>query len=221
MNKLSVTALILGSGLALAGTVLAGSGGSDCADGKGEGKAAHRMTQLDTNKDGKVNLTELLQSKQTWLRDVDANKDGAATRAEIDASFQARRTQHVKELFEKQDANKDGKLSRDESHMPPRWFARVDANADGNLTREEMTQRPGRGDGVESGKLARMDVNSDGKVDAAELKTAAELMLKRLDQNSDAVLDAGELARHGRHGGHGGHDKGTPNKDLPAGATRS
>jgi len=35
MNKLSLTALVLGSGLALAGTVLAGS---DCHAGKGAGR---------------------------------------------------------------------------------------------------------------------------------------------------------------------------------------
>src|SRR5262245_21881306 len=131
MNKLSVTALILGSGLALAGSVLAGSDGSDCAEGKadGKGKGAQRMSQLDTNKDGKVTLAELLQSKQSWLHEVDANKDGAATRAEVEASMQARRSKHVSELLAKRDANKDGKLSKEESQMPPRWFARVDANA--------------------------------------------------------------------------------------------
>jgi Ca2+-binding EF-hand superfamily protein len=106
--------------------------------------------------------------------------------------------------------------------MPPRWFARVDANADGSLSREELTKHPGRGDGgPQNGKLARMDQNSDGKVDAAELKNSAEQMLKRMDQNSDGVLDATELQRRGRHGGHGGRGDAKPGNDLPAGTTRS
>jgi len=197
MNKLSLTALIVGSGLALAGGVLAGP---DCHDGKGAG----RMGQLDANKDGKVNLAELIAAKQSWLSAVDANKDGVATRPEIDASLQARRTEHVSKMFTEQDANKDGRISREESRMPARWFAKVDANNDGNLTREELMQRPAR-HGAEGhhGKVADMDANGDGKIDAGEVKSAAERTLKRLDQNTDGTLDATELKQHGRHGGPG------------------
>jgi Ca2+-binding EF-hand superfamily protein len=216
MNKLSVTALILGSGLALAGTVLAGANHH-------EGKGAGRMGKLDANKDGKVSLAELVQSKQSWLREVDGNKDGVATRAEIEANAQARRTEHVNEMFTDQDTNKDGRISREESHMPPRWFARIDSNSDGNLTREELSQSPGRKQGADAGKhgkLAELDANSDGKIDAAEVKVAAERMLKRLDQNADGTLDAAELGRHGHHRGRGA--PGGPNdKGNPAGTQRS
>src|SRR6185295_18593364 len=127
--KLSLTALVIGSGLALAGTVMAGTvmAGSDCHAGKGAG----RMNQLDTNKDGKVSLAELIESKQSWLREVDGNKDGVVTRAEIETSFQARRADHVSKLFAERDSNKDGSISREESRMPARWFARIDANSDG------------------------------------------------------------------------------------------
>jgi Ca2+-binding EF-hand superfamily protein len=200
MNKLSLTALVIGSGLALAGSVMAGS---DCHMGKGAG----RMSQLDTNQDGKVSLAELIESKQSWLREVDGNKDGVVTAAEIQSRFQARRADHISKLFAEQDSNKDGSISREESRMPARWFARMDANSDGKLTREELTQRPGRADAARTDgrgrKGAEMDANGDGKIDAAEAKAAAERMLKRLDQNGDGVLDATELNRHGHPGGHG------------------
>jgi Ca2+-binding EF-hand superfamily protein len=211
MNKLSVTAIILGSGLALAGSVLAGS---DPHTGKGKG----RMEHLDANKDGKVTLAELVQSKQAWLREVDANKDGVATRAEMDASHQARRAEHVTQRFAKEDTNKDGRISREESHMPARWFAKVDANSDGSLTREELAQHPGRKGGKAGKGGADMDANSDGKIDAAEVKTAAERMLKRLDQNADGTLDASELRRQRRH-----HDAPSQegSKGAPAGTQRS
>jgi Ca2+-binding EF-hand superfamily protein len=214
MNKLSLTALILGSGLALAGSVLAGTGGADCHGGKG----IDRMGQLDTNKDGKVSLAELVASKQSWLSKLDSNKDGVATQAELDAGMQARRTEHINELFAEQDTNKDGRISREESRLPARWFTRVDANNDGNLTPEEFTQRPARPDAAHAeghhGKVSEMDANSDGKIDAAEVKSAAERMLKRLDKNGDGTLDATELVQQGhggRHHGGPGRGNGAPN----------
>jgi Ca2+-binding EF-hand superfamily protein len=220
MNKLSLTALILGSGLALAGSVLAGT---DCHEGKGSG----RMGQLDTNKDGKVSLAELVASQQSWLSGVDGNKDGVATRSEIDASRQARQTEHVNKMFTEQDANKDGRISREESRMPARRFERIDANNDGNLTREELTQRPARPDAAHAdgrhGKVAEMDANSDGKIDTGEVKAAAERTLKRLDKNGDGTLDATELSQHGRH--RGGPDRGGPGRGnaapAPTGTQRS
>jgi Ca2+-binding EF-hand superfamily protein len=209
MKKLTLTALVIGSGLALAGTVLAGT---DCHAGKGGG----RMSHLDADKDGKVTLAEIVQSRQSWLRDFDANKDGAVTRAEFDAGFQARRSEHVKQMFAKQDANKDGVISREESALPARWFARIDANSDGKLTREELSRppaRPGAGAGEHGGMFNKLDTNSDGKVDSAETQASAEQMLKRLDKNGDGSLDASELNQQGGHGrpgprGHGGGSKG-------------
>jgi Ca2+-binding EF-hand superfamily protein len=179
------------------------------------------MGRLDANKDGKVGLAELIAAKQSWLSAVDGNKDGVATRTEIDASRQARQTEHLNKMFTEQDTNKDGRISREESRMPARWFTRVDADADGNLTREELTQHRGRRDTTRAdgqhGKVADMDANSDGKIDAAELKAAAERTLKRLDQNGDGTLDATELRKHGHHGGPG---RGKP-APAPTGTQRS
>jgi Ca2+-binding EF-hand superfamily protein len=215
MNKLSLTALILGSGLALAGSVLAGT---DCHAGKG----AARIGGLDTNKDGKVSLAELVAAKQSWLSQVDSNKDGVATQAEIDASRQVHRAERVNKLFSEQDTNKDGRISREESRMPARWFALVDANHDGNLTREELTQRHGRPDAARAdghdGKVGEMDANGDGKIDAGELKSAAERTLKRLDQNGDGSLDATELSHGGHHHRGPGRENAAP---APAGTQRS
>jgi Ca2+-binding EF-hand superfamily protein len=204
MKKLTLTALVIGSGLALAGTVLAGT---DCHAGKGGG----RMSHLDADKDGKVTLAEIVQSKQSWLQDFDANKDGAVTRAELDAGFQARRTEHLEQMFAKQDADKDGVISREESALPARWFARVDANNDGKLTREELSRPPagpGAQKGEHGGMFSKLDANRDGKVDAAETKARAEQMLKRLDKNGDGSLDASELNQHRWHGRPGPRGRG-------------
>lgn len=217
MKKYCLTALILGSGLALAGTALAGP---NC-DKAGNG-AAERFNQLDANKDGKVTLAELTQSKEGWLSEVDGNKDGVATAAEIEQSHEARRAERVARMFEKKDTNKDGRLTKEESRMPERWFALSDANKDGALTAAELGTQPAKGKqeqagkrrGHRGGKLAQLDQNADGKIERAEVHKAAALMLERLDKNADGSLTSEELGRHGR--GHGRHGKGPQGKNTTA-----
>jgi Ca2+-binding EF-hand superfamily protein len=205
MKKYYLTASILGSGLLLAGSALAG--GPDCDKG-GKGGAG-QFTRLDSNKDGKVTLAELTQSKEGWLSQIDLNKDGVATPAEIEASHASRRTQHIERMFERKDANKDGRLTREESRMQAAGFAKADTNNDGALTPAELAQAPGRGQRGPAAKHARgagrgahMDQNGDGKVELEEVRKAAARMLERLDQNSDGSLTAEELGKH-RGKGHG------------------
>jgi Ca2+-binding EF-hand superfamily protein len=217
MNKYIFPALIVSS-LALAGSALAGAdGGCDKAEGKAGHGAAARFGEVDTNKDGKISLAELTASRETWLTRIDTNKDGVASQAEIDASFQAGRQEHLQKRFERDDANKDGRVTRDESHMPSAWFERADSNKDGALTLAELSsakppsmQRDPHA-GKPAGRMGRMDSNGDGKVERSELKTAAEQQFARLDTNKDGSLTNDEFAsghvhfrgRHPREGGHG------------------
>ncbi len=164
MKKYYLTASILGSGLLLAGSALAG--GPDCDKGGKGSRGAGRFNQLDSNKDGKVTLAELTQSKEGWLSQIDVNKDGVATPTEIEASHKARRTQHIERIFQRKDANVDGRLTREESRMPDAWFAKSDTNSDGALTRAELAQTPARGQrdpaakhSRGAGKGAHMDQN--------------------------------------------------------------
>jgi Ca2+-binding EF-hand superfamily protein len=213
MKKLHLTALVLGSGLAL-GSGVALAGGPGCGHG---GAARFGIEQMDSNKDGKVTLAELQQGKQTWFASVDANKDGVADTAELTAKHDSERAAHLDQMFEKQDSNKDGRLTADETHMPPRFFERVDANKDGAITKEEMTaSKPGR-DGKGTRHLGPLDANKDGQITRQEALDSAAQMLEHLDTNKDGALTADELkAGHGkRHGGK--HEEG---KDAPS-QTRS
>lgn len=212
MKKHCLSALIIGSGLALAGTALADP---DC--GKGGKGAAERFERLDANKDGKVTLAELTQSKESWLGKVDTNKDGVATAAELEQSHKARHAERVAAMFAKRDTNKDGRLTQAESQMPERWFARSDANNDGALTAAELAARPAHGKGGHAGKshgkrgggqLAHLDQNDDGKVERAEVIQAATRMLQRLDRNADGSLTSDEMGRGGRGHGKGRHGGG-------------
>ena len=230
MNKQKITALVVGSSLAIAGGIFAGTAfagpGCDEANGKAEHHGAGaRFGQLDANKDGKVSLAELTASRESWLTRVDTNKDGVATQAEIDASMQAGKKEHVEKMFAREDANKDGRLTRDETRMPSAWFERADTNKDGALTLAEATearknagpQKHGgqAGPAGKLGKVNPIDQNGDGKVERQELQNAAAKQFARLDQNGDGSLTSDEFrASHGR--GHGRHRHGPDGQENPA-----
>jgi Ca2+-binding EF-hand superfamily protein len=227
MNKYHYTALILGSGLAIAGSAFAGADGCDRSGekaGHGERGRGARFAEVDTNKDGKVSLAELTASRESWLTKVDTNKDGVATQPEIEASFSARRQEHAQKMFAREDANKDGRLTRDESRMPSAWFERADVNKDGALTLAELTEArkiaaadKGASKGPGSGKHQGFDANADGKVDREELRTAAANQFAQLDKNKDGSLTRDEFRMHRRD--HRQHRRGTDGQEQGEKAT--
>ena len=124
---------------------------------------------------------------------MDADKDGKVTQAEVDA-FKAAR-------FAEADADKDGKLSPAEllvmrekaeaarrDAMAKAMVARMDTDKDGLLSAEELAAAgPGKG------LIDRMDADGDGAVSLAEM---------------DAAKD--HMKGHGKHGkrGHDGEGRG-------------
>ena len=88
---------------------------------------------------------------------ADANHDGKVDRAEYD--------NFVAELVLLYDANRDGKLSRDEvaNARDPSKFDRIDADHDGLLTPQEV-------EAFSSSDFAAMDGNGDGSIDRDEAK---------------------------------------------------
>jgi Ca2+-binding EF-hand superfamily protein len=228
MNKKHLTALMVGSGLLIAGGAFAGAaaaGDEGCNRAHTKGRGAAHFTEIDTNKDGKINLAELTASRESWLTKVDTNKDGVATQAEIDTASQAGRAEHAKARFERDDANKDGRLTREETRMPSAWFEKADANKDGALTLAELTEaRKAAGfkhRGDRGGKTTRFDQNGDGKVERQELKKQAAEQFARLDVNKDGSLTGEEFRMRG-HRGHGrGGAQGQPDGAKPSAPVRS
>lgn len=111
-----------------------------------------------------------------FLEEMDADDNGAVSRAEID-TFNTARAAEI-------DADKDGQVSVDELQ------AFHDA---------QRKKRMGE-------HLAAMDADGDGKVTVAELQAASTWRLARFDRDGDGVIELREAGRHHGHFRHHGSD---------------
>jgi Ca2+-binding EF-hand superfamily protein len=209
------------------------------------------FARLDVNQDGFVTAGEVSEQQKALferlLRTDDTNGDKQLSREEFQSGLtpdgNARQPLAggppgrpgggpppvaPRQMFERLDANQDGKLTREE--LPERMregFARLDASGDGTLSLDElargiaagMPQPPGfarrpdvlppgaRGDALRPA-LAAIDANRDGELSKEEIAGAAKALLS-LDRNGDGQLTRDELAAPGpgvpgRPGGLGG-----------------
>jgi Ca2+-binding EF-hand superfamily protein len=98
-------------------------------------------------------------------------------------------------LFARLDQNGDGKIERTEARAAAsKYFVEADQNGDGSLTRDEQMgghAQPAHEQRV-AGHFARMDANSDGKVDLTETRMPADAFA-RSDTNHDGTLTKAEL----------------------------
>jgi len=82
---------------------------------------------------------EELQRVYEMLRKMDRNHNGVLELAELKAAREALGKERVDEIFEDLDANKDGKISKDEARgQLKKNFAELDRNKDGFIDRDEL-----------------------------------------------------------------------------------
>ena len=120
-------------------------------------------------------------------------------------------------LFQRADANRDGKISADEWKRKPEAFSRLDQNHDGFITQDEaqsavrrhQERQARRGDKV----FGKMDTNNDARISRDEWKGAAGVF-DRLDSNHDGVITRDEVSQR-RHRGKRGDGNSTGNTRPP------
>lgn len=101
--------------------------------------------KADIDRDGRLSLEEF--QNQSWIDGLamyDRNKDGVISfEEEADVACPGRQGDcrgHFLPAFQAVDANKDGKIERNEDNAANfRAFQRLDLNHDGWLTREEIS----------------------------------------------------------------------------------
>jgi len=182
--------------------------------------AADLFNKLDANKDGYVTPDEVQESQKAlferMLRNADKDGDKRLSKEEFQAGLKPDETPKQplaggqpfggapqaakgkgdpRAFFERLDANKDGKLSRDELPEQLRAnFDRLDANTDGSLNPEELAQagrqfgkRPPGAPGTPPPQAGRPA--GGAPADRAQL----EALFDRTDSNSDGKLTKDEI----------------------------
>lgn len=156
MKRTTLLALAI-TAATVSGLAIAHNHGGDAGPHRMHGgMQGERMTQLDTDKDGRISKAEAAARPGLAARfaEMDADKDGFIDQKDRQARHGARR----EAFFAKADANRDGKLTRaelDAAHEARRAemqakrkqqadarFAQMDTNKDGAISREEMANAP-------------------------------------------------------------------------------
>lgn len=99
------------------------------------------IAKFDQDGDGKLSAEEFKGPADHFTR-MDTDGDGYLTAEELEAGKPGPPGGGG---FEKDDANNDGKVSKDEFSGPADLFDRLDADGDGYITREEATPPKGKG----------------------------------------------------------------------------
>lgn len=184
----------------------------------GERRALPVQTALDANSDGVIAGDEL-NNAPAALRKLDKNSDGQLTENELRPDFERGRPENAAGTGSEDvvnsllafDANKDGKLSKNE--VPERMqgiFTRADADHDGFLTKDELTKLAatqhtatentgGNERGEHTGE--RRDDHDERGERGGQRGGGPGEMLRRmplmaaLDANSDGVISSDEIEK--------------------------
>ncbi len=161
------------------------------------GKAGDTLLRrADKDQDGRISREEWPLPPEQFDR-FDANADGFVSADEMMPQGPRRGRKEERtgsegaDFLAKHDADKDGKVSREE-FPNERRFAEMDANADGILDATEIAESMEKRN-VEKGYgfFEIYDLDRDGKVTREEFTGPARIF-EREDRNRDGVVDAAD-----------------------------
>lgn len=120
-----------------------GSGVGPQMDGPRMERMEERFGEMDADKDGKVTPAELAAYHAARFAAADTDGDGKLSAAEMDAARAAKRQERIARMIAWHDTDGDGLLSAEE--MPNRGAGRmmhIDRDGDGAVSIEEMKAGP-------------------------------------------------------------------------------
>ncbi len=139
MTKLHIASKIVAPVIIMAAHLVSGA----VAFAQDSQRAERFMLEFDANQDGIVSRNEYPGSDEAFQR-LDGNRDGDVSATEVMNSLQRKGTSGGN-LIDRFDADKDGKVSKDEFPRSDEQFTRLDANGDGYITEDEAPSGRGKG----------------------------------------------------------------------------
>lgn len=117
--------------------------------GKHEGRHGHwgrtMLTEIDADKDGTVTSAEIAAHEAAQAAEIDADKNGTITADELIAHHEKMRQQRMADRLKAMDRNADGNVSVEEYEAAQTWrMARLDRNGDGKIEADEMRFHGGK-----------------------------------------------------------------------------
>ena len=215
----------------------------DAKDGRGGHMREHLERQFDDNRDGKVSRDEYLASVKRRFADLDLDRDGRITDADLPPMMRGRMALAGQDFAEEKGRSRD--------HRGPLAMLRgADANNDGVITWEEASAaaelRFARLDRTKDGIIDAADAEAlrteivdyrvkrvlhhhgagvNGKVTREQFSAKANERFARLDRDNDGVISRAERPGRGhgwhkdrgvRHGEFGPHGRGADAADPSA-----
>lgn len=136
---------------------------------------------------------------------------GAAFAAQADyRGHHGKSAERADWLFERYDANQDGKITKDEIAAARKAsLAKYDADKDGQLSLDEFQ---GLFNEIMRHRMVRMfqklDRDGDAKVSEAEIARRVDRMMAHLDRNDDGEIERGEMKRKHKDRDHDRDERG-------------
>ena len=117
--------------------------GDDAMHGKRAAYMEKRFQEMDADKDGKITAAELEAFRAARFAKADTNGDGKLSLEEMDAARSEQRKERYSHMIAKLDKDGDGQLSAKEMPMRGDRMMKLDTDGDGAISLEEMKAAKG------------------------------------------------------------------------------
>lgn len=152
-----------------------------------KGREGHGMMAREP-----MTRTDVQTRVKTHFAEMDANKDGAVTQAEIDSGRAAKMAERHGEMFTKMDADKNGSISRAEFDAHHAGMMQDGHRGMGDHRGREHGGGHGEKGQMGGGMFAMADANKDGKVTEAEATQAALAHFDKMDTDKNGTISDAE-----------------------------
>jgi hypothetical protein len=113
---------------------------------KGHTSAAHEVSMMDTDKDGRISKAEHAMGAKKMFQKIDADYDGRVTANEMNAAHKDMPSAHSSKPMKSSadkikaiDTDGDGAISAEEHEKgSQKMFSKMDKDEDGNLSQAEI-----------------------------------------------------------------------------------